>query len=85
VAGVERVVKGSGDFTADFRLVGISAIAVAIGAVCAAVALVFLRMIELFTNLFYFQEFSLRPHLPASNTLGWLAVPMPVVGGSLLA
>ena len=69
---MERVVKESGDFTAEFRLVGISAIAVAIGAVCAVVALVLLRLIELFTNLFYFQELSLRPHLPAANTwAGW--------------
>ena len=81
---MERVVKESGDFTAEFRLVGISAIAVVIGAVCAVVALVLLRMIDLFTNLFYFQEFSLRPHLPAANTLGWLAVLVPVVGGLII-
>jgi CIC family chloride channel protein len=67
---VERVVKESGDFTAGFRLVGISAIAVVIGAVCAVVALGLLRMIELFTNLFYFQGLSVRPHLPAANALG---------------
>ena len=48
------------------------------------VALGLLRMIELFTNLFYFQEFSLRPHLPAGNTLGWLAVLVPVVGGLII-
>ena len=81
---MERVVKESGDFTAEFRLVGISAIAVAIGAICAVVALVLLRMIDLFTNLFYFQELSLRPHLPASNTLGGLAVLVPVVGGLII-
>ena len=81
---MNRVVKESGDFTAEFRLVGISAIAIVIGAVCAVVALVLLRMIELFTNLFYFQEFSFRPHLPASSTLGWLAVLVPVVGGLII-
>jgi hypothetical protein len=77
---VERVVKESGDFTAEFRLVGISAIAVAIGTICAAVAFLLLRMIELFTNLFYFHEFSLHPHLPASNTLGAPSVLVPVAG-----
>jgi len=81
---VEGVVKESGDFTAEFRLVGISAIALAIGAICAVVALGLLRMIELFTNLFYFQELSFRPHLPANNTLGWLAVLVPVVGGLII-
>ena len=66
---MNRVVKESGDFTAEFRLVGISAIAVVIGAVCAVLALVLLRLIELFTNLFYFQEWSFHLHLPASSTL----------------
>jgi H+/Cl- antiporter ClcA/predicted transcriptional regulator len=81
---VERVVKESGDFTAGFRLVGISAIAIAIGAVCAVVALVLLRMIELFTNLFYFQELSLRPHLPGASSLGGFAVLVPVAGGLII-
>jgi H+/Cl- antiporter ClcA len=79
---VERVVKESGDFTAEFRLVGISAIAVA--TVCAVVAFALLRMIELFTNLFYFQEFRLHTHLPAENTLGVLSVLVPVVGGLII-
>ena len=72
-AGVERVVKESGDFTAEFRLVGISAIAVVIGAVCAVVAVVLLRLIELFTNLFYFQEFSFAPASAGGPTrwAGW--------------
>ncbi len=69
-----RSVGESGDFTAEFRLIGISATAVAIGAVCAGVAVALLRMIDLFTNLFYFQQFSLEPPIPASNTLGWAAV-----------
>ena len=43
-----------GDFTAEVRLVGISAIAMTIGACCALAALVLLRLIDLFTNLFYF-------------------------------
>ncbi|MGZ3381350.1 MAG: hypothetical protein ACXVBB_13960, partial [Isosphaeraceae bacterium] len=37
-----------------------------------------------FTNLFYFQEWSFRLHLPASSTLGWLAVLVPVVGGLIV-
>jgi CIC family chloride channel protein len=81
---MKRLAKESGDFTAEFRLVGISAIAVVIGAVCAVVALVLIRMIELFTNLFYFQEWSFHLNLPASSTLGWLAVFVPVVGGLII-
>lgn len=81
---MEQVIKKSGDFTAEFRLVGISAIAVVVGAICAVVALLLLRMIDLFTNLFYFQEVSLRAQIPASSTLGWLAVLVPVVGGLII-
>jgi len=43
--------KEQGHFTAEVRLVGIYAIAMAIGACCALAALVLLRLIDLFTNL----------------------------------
>ena len=81
---MERVVKESGDFTAEFRLVGISVIAVVIGARVARWRSCCSGMIELFTNLFYFQQFSFRPHLPARPHLGWLAVLVPVVGGLII-
>ncbi len=81
---MERVVKESGDFTAGFRLLGLSAIAVVIGALSALTALVLLKMIDLFTNLFYFQQFGFQPHAPGENTLGWLAVFVPVVGGLII-
>jgi len=42
-----------GDFTTTWRMVPISLLAMAIGVVCAYVALVLLRLIGLFTNLFY--------------------------------
>ncbi|OJW15604.1 MAG: chloride channel protein [Planctomycetales bacterium 71-10] len=79
-----RTVGESGDFTAEFRLIGISAAAVAIGAVCAVVAVALLRMIDLFTNLFYFQQLSLESRMPASNTLGWAALLVPAVGGLII-
>ena len=81
---MQQVVKESGDFTTEFRLIGISALAVVIGAVCAVVALVLLRMIDLFTNLFYYQQLSLEPHIPALNTMGWWAVLVPAVGGLII-
>ncbi|QEH34641.1 H(+)/Cl(-) exchange transporter ClcA [Aquisphaera giovannonii] len=81
---MEKVVKEGGDFTAEFRLVGISAIAVAIGAVCALVALGLLRMIDVFTNLFYYQSLGFHAHPPAENTLGWWAVLVPVAGGLII-
>jgi len=43
-----------GDFTTTTRLLPISALAICIGVLAAFVALALLRLIGLFTNLFYF-------------------------------
>jgi CIC family chloride channel protein len=78
------IVKG--DFTADVRLIWLSALAILIGLLCAVVALVLQRMIGLFTNIFYYQRLSVPAELisPAHNTLGWLAIFVPVVGGLII-
>ena len=47
-------VEELGDFTTTSRVLPISGLAIVIGAVCAVLALVLLRLIGLFTNLFYF-------------------------------
>ena len=61
--------RASRDFAAEFRLIGITGIAVVVGALCSGVAYVLLRLIDLFTNLFYFQQLSLVPRSPANHTL----------------
>ncbi len=43
-----------GDFTTTPRVIPISVLAMVIGLLCAFVALALLRLIGLFTNLFYF-------------------------------
>jgi CIC family chloride channel protein len=73
--------RASRDFAAESRLIGISGIAAVVGALCSGVAYVLLRLIDLFTNLFYFQQLSLVPRSPANHTLGWLAVIIPMLGG----
>ena len=73
-----------GHFTAEVRLVVISAIAMAIGACCALAALVLLRLIDLFTNLFYFQHLALQPRAPADHALGWTSVLVPMLGGLIV-
>src|SRR5512140_907893 len=73
-----------GDFTANKRLIPISLGAIAIGVVASFVALVLLKLIGLFTNLFYFQRWSTDLVSPAGNHLGWFAVGVPVVGGLLI-
>src|SRR3989440_7004054 len=73
-----------GDFTADPRLIPISLIAAAVGRLCALVAVVLLRLIGLFTNLFYFGRFSLAFVSPAGHHLGVWAVLIPALGGLVI-
>ena len=51
---------------------------------CARRALVLLRLIDLFTNLFYFQHLSLQPRSPADHALGWAWVLVPMLGGLIV-
>ena len=73
-----------GDFTAGTRLIGISAIAVVVGVLCSGVALVLLRLIALFTNLFYYGSLSFVERAPAGHHLGWWSVLVPVAGGLII-
>ena len=73
-----------GDFATDVRLLRISAIA-AVGGVLSTVAAHFLlHLIHFFSNLFFFQTFSTANRSPAENTLGFLVIAAPVVGGLLV-
>jgi chloride channel protein, CIC family len=55
-----------------------------IGGICAFVALVLLRLIGLFTNLFYFGRWSTSMVSPAGNHLGVFGVLVPVVGALII-
>jgi len=72
-----------GDFTTTLRVVPISCLAMVIGVICAFVALVLLRLIGLFTNLFYFGRWSTAMVSPAGNHLGFYSVLIPI-GGALI-
>jgi H+/Cl- antiporter ClcA/CBS domain-containing protein len=72
-----------GDFTTTLRVIPISLLAMFIGALCAFVALTLLRLIGLFTNLFYFGRWSTEMVSPAGNHLGYWSVLVPV-GGALI-
>jgi len=72
-----------GDFTTNPRVLWISALAMGIGALCAFVALALLRLIGLFTNLFYFGRWSTALVSPAGNHLGVFSVLVPI-GGALI-
>lgn len=73
-----------GDFTATSRMLILAALAAVIGAVGAVLAWILLRLIDFFTNLFYYQRLSFEEASPAHNSLGWLAVFIPIIGGLIL-
>jgi chloride channel protein, CIC family len=73
-----------GDFTMTPRAVSISGLAVLIGFVSAFIALVLLKLIGIFTNLFFFQRWSTAMVSPAGNHLGLWEVAVPVVGALII-
>jgi hypothetical protein len=70
-------VEELGDFTTTLRVLPISGLAIVIGAVCAVLALLLLRLKGLFTNLFYFARWSTTM---VFHHLGTYAVLPPVMG-----
>jgi H+/Cl- antiporter ClcA/CBS domain-containing protein len=73
-----------GDFTTTWRVMPISLLAMVIGGVCAFVALALLRLIGLFTNLFYFGRWSTAMVSPAGNHLGMYSVLVPIAGALII-
>ena len=69
------------DYSADSRMVMMSALAVIAGAAGAALSWILLRLIFLATNAFYYHRWSIAFADPGDNTLGWKAVFLPVIGG----
>ena len=72
------------DYAADRRILAVTAIAVAIGAMSTAAAVILLNLIRFFTNLFFFQRLSLADAVPAHNTLGAWVIALPVIGGLIV-
>src|SRR4051812_8325649 len=73
-----------GDFTTRPRVITISVMAIVIGIIGAYVALVLLKLIGLFTNLFFFQRFSTALVTPEAHTLGPLVIVVPVIGALII-
>jgi H+/Cl- antiporter ClcA len=65
----------------DRRLLGISGLCVGLGLVAAVVARLLTSLIGLITNLAFHGTWSTAFSSPAGNSLGWLVVLVPVVGG----
>ncbi|HXQ29609.1 MAG TPA: chloride channel protein [Gemmatimonadales bacterium] len=72
------------DYTLDRRVVLLTLVAVAIGALGALVADALLHLIDIFTNFFYYQRLSAAHVVPGGNRLGVVAVLVPVLGGLIV-
>src|SRR5271163_4979358 len=72
------------DFTVDRRVWLLSGVAIGIGACATVLAVLLLRCIALFTNLFYYHRLSTVAVSPAGNPLGYWMVIVPVLGGLLV-
>jgi chloride channel protein, CIC family len=79
-AGSEKL----GDFTITKRVLWISVLAIAIGLISAEVAFALLKLIGLFTNLFFYQRWSTALVSPAGNHLGAWEVLVPIVGALMI-
>jgi chloride channel protein, CIC family len=74
-----------GDFATTLRVLPISLMAIAIGLISSGVAWFLLKLIGLFTNLFYYPRVDTALSSPAGNHLGVVAVAVPVIGSLIMA
>ena len=72
------------DFTMNRDVIGLSLLALVIGAIGALVAYILVLLINLVTNLAYYQRFSVTSVTPAGNHLGLWAIVVPVIGGLIV-
>lgn len=76
--------KELGDFTTTIQVIPISLLAIVIGFVAAYVAWFLLKLIGLFTNIFYYQRIDTALSSPAGNHLGVFALLVPVIGSLIV-
>ena len=78
------VARNLSDFTMPASVLKLIPISIIIGILGAVIALVLLDLIAVITNLLYYGHFSLTLISPRGNTLGWLAVLIPMAGGLIV-
>lgn len=73
------------DFTSiDRRVLPLLLLSAGLGAVAALIAAGLLDLIGFFTNLFYYGRLSLSLVAPSGNSLGLLAIGVPILGGLIV-
>ena len=76
--------RALGDFTTTPAVLRLVPLAILIGALGAGISLALLSMIGFFTNLFYYQRLSAHLVSPDANTLGAIALIIPIGGGLIV-
>ena len=76
--------RALGDFTTTSAILRLVPLAILIGVLGAGISLALLDMIGFFTNLFYFQRLSVHLVSPYGNTLGAIALVIPIGGGLIV-
>jgi H+/Cl- antiporter ClcA len=72
------------DYTTDRRVIPLSLIAVAIGALASVIALALLDLIQFFTNLCFYGKWSFGAVSPAQHHLGPWVILIPAAGGLVI-
>src|SRR4051812_36283275 len=73
-----------GDFTTESRVLFIALLALPLGVLSAFLALALLRLIALFTNIFFFQTLSTSDRAPMDAHVGLFILVIPVIGGLIV-
>ncbi|MGH2915698.1 MAG: chloride channel protein [Solirubrobacteraceae bacterium] len=76
--------RALGDFTTTNSTLRLAPVAILIGVLSAAISLGLLIMIGFFTNILYYQRLSIHLVSPNANTLGALALVIPIGGGLIV-
>lgn len=79
-----KALKELGDFTTTPRMLFIAILAIGIGVCSTFIAVILLKLIGLFTNLFFYQRWDMNFVSPVGNKLGLLEVLVPVVGALVI-
>ena len=76
--------KERADFTTNSSIFRLIPLTIIVGVMGALVALVLVWLIGFITNILYYQVVDFHLRSPKDNTLGWLSVLIPIVGGIIV-
>jgi H+/Cl- antiporter ClcA len=72
------------DFSTNRRMLLLSAMSLAVGAVSAVVAYILIWLIAAITNLAFYHQLSAAPAIPQGHQLGYWVVLVPVAGALII-